>query len=76
MNEITNNNTSAIVNLESPLIDFEGFCTYMNLGTTKARAMLKNPKCPYVVRLGRRVLVHKGLLDKELERAAKYHITL
>lgn len=71
-----NSEISVITNIESPLMDFEGYCKYMNLGATKAREVLKRPGCPYIIRIGRRVLIHKGLLDKELERMAKFHISI
>lgn len=64
------------VNNDSPLMTFTEFCEYMKIGETKARELIKNPRCPYLVRIGRGVRIHKELLDVELEKAAKYHLTL
>ena len=61
---------------DSPLMSFENFCSYMGIGETKARELISRVDCRYVVRIGRRVLIHKDLLDAELEKAAKFRLTL
>ena len=48
----------------------------MGIGETKARELISRVDCRYVVRIGRRVLIHKDLLDAELEKAAKFRLTL
>jgi hypothetical protein len=48
----------------------------MGIGKTKARELLSNPSCKYVVRVGRRVLIHKELLDAELKKSAKFQLKM
>ena len=48
---------------EKTLLSVSEFCVYVGIGKTKAREMLANPCCKYVVRIGRRVFVHKELFD-------------
>ena len=62
--------------LEKTLLSVEEFCTYMGIGKTKARELLSNPGCKYVVRIGRRVLIHKELLDADLKKSAKFQLKL
>ena len=57
---------------EKSLLSVDEFCQYVGIGKTKAREMLANPCCKYVVRIGRRVFVHKELLDEELKKSAKF----
>jgi len=59
--------------LEKTLLSVEEFCTYMGIGKTKARELLSNPSCKYVVR---RVLIHKELLDAELKKSAKFQLKM
>lgn len=61
---------------EKSLWSVDEFCQYVGIGKTKAREMLANPCCKYVVRIGRRVFVHKELLGEELKKSAKYQLTL
>ena len=63
-------------NYTSPLLSFGEFCEYLGIGETKAREMIHSPSCRYVVRFGRRVMIHKELLDAELIKAAKYKLIL
>lgn len=65
-----------IISSDSPLMSFTDFCDYLGVGETKAREMISKPDCRYVVRIGRRVLIHKDLLDVELEKAAKFRLIL
>lgn len=61
---------------EKTLLSVDEFCLYVGIGKTKAREMLTNPCCKYVVRIGRRVFVHKELFDEELKKSAKYQLTM
>jgi len=61
---------------EKTLLSVDEFCLYVGIGKTKAREMLANPCCKYVVRIGRRVFVHKELFDEELKKSAKYQLTM
>ena len=62
--------------MEKTLLSFEEFCNYIGIGKTKARELLKNPNCKFVVRIGRRVFVHKELLDVELKKNAKFQLEM
>ncbi len=64
------------ISTDSPLMSFDDFCSYMGIGETKARELISKADCRYVVRIGRRVLIHKELLDAELAKAAKFRLTL
>ncbi|RHS61016.1 hypothetical protein DW955_12580 [Ruminococcus sp. AM45-9BH] len=48
----------------------------MGIGKTKARELISKPNCKYVVRIGRRVLIHKELLDAELKKSAKFQLKM
>lgn len=61
---------------EKKLLSVDEFCSYVGIGKTKAREMLANPCCKYVVRIGRRIFVHKDLFDEELKKSAKYQLTM
>ena len=61
--------------LEKTLLSVEEFCTYMGIGKTKARELLSNPSCKYVVRVGR-LLIHKEFLDAELKKSAKFQLKM
>ena len=61
---------------ERNLMTIEEFCKYVGIGKTKARELLSNPGCKYVVRIGRRVLIHKELLDAELKKSAKFQLKM
>ena len=65
-----------IKNKEKTLLSINDFCEYVGLGKTKARQLLSNPQCKYVVRIGRRVFVHKELFDEEIRKCAKYQIKM
>ena len=64
------------ISTDSPLMSFDDFCSYMGIGETKARELISKADCRYVVRIGRRVLIHKELLDAELAEAAKGRLTI
>lgn len=61
---------------ESPLLSIDEFCKYLGIGKTKAREIISNPCCKFVVRIGSRVFVHKELLDAELKKNAKFQLTM
>lgn len=48
---------------EKTLMTVDEFCNYVGIGKTKARELISNPNCKYVVRIGRRVFIHKELFD-------------
>lgn len=61
---------------DKTLLSIDEFCSYVGIGKTKAREMISNPCCKYVVRIGRRIFVHKELFDEELKKNAKYQLTM
>lgn len=61
---------------EKTLLSVDEFCDYMGIGKTKARELISNPSCKYVVRVGRWVLIHKELLDAELKKSAKFQLKM
>lgn len=61
---------------EKTLLSVKEFCVYVGIGKTKAKEMLANPRCKYVVRIGRRVFVHKELFDEELRKSAKFQLIM
>lgn len=61
---------------EKNLMTIDEFCKYVGIGKTKAREMISNLCCKYVVRIGRRVFIHKELFDDELKKSAKFQLTL
>ncbi|MBS4931427.1 MAG: helix-turn-helix domain-containing protein [Clostridiales bacterium] len=57
-------------------MNFEEFCSYLGLGKTKAREITRDPNCRFVVRIGRRIYIHKELLDEELRKNAKFQLKM
>lgn len=64
------------MDVNKTLLSINEFCSYVGIGKTKAREMISNPRCKYVVRIGRRVFVHKELFDEELKKTAKYQLVM
>lgn len=58
------------------LLSIEEFCNYVGIGKTKARELISDPCCKYVVRIGRRVFIHKELFDVELKKNAKFQLKM
>ena len=69
---------SSQMNVENKksLMSFEEFYKYLGIGKTKARELTSKPDCKYVVRIGRRVFIHRELLENELKKVAKYQLKL
>lgn len=61
---------------ERKLMSIDEFCDYVGIGKTKARELISNPRCKYVVRIGRRVFIHKELFDEEIKKTAKYQLKI
>jgi len=62
--------------MDKTLLSIDEFCDYIGIGKTKAREMTQKPDCTFVVRIGRRVFVHKELFEEEVKKNAKYQITM
>ena len=58
------------------LLTMKEFCEYIGICEKSARNILKKPDCRFVIRIGRRVFIHKELLDKELLKVAKFGLVL
>ena len=62
--------------MEKVLLTLKEVCDYTGLGKTKVREILKREDSPFTVRIGNRLYANKELLDKYLEKCAKYHISI
>jgi len=51
---------------EKALLTVKDVCTYLSIGDTKARQLLKNPSSTFTVRLGGKLYAHKTKLDEWL----------
>lgn len=58
------------------LLTVSEFAQYLGIGKTKAREIIHNTTCKFVVRVGRRVFVHKELLNEELKKNAKFQLVM
>lgn len=52
---------------DKALLNLEEFCTYLGIGKTKARELLKDPMCTYVIQIGNRLYANKRKLDKWID---------
>ena len=52
---------------EKAILSLTEFCSYVGIGKTKAREILKNRYCTYSFRIGNRLCVNKKKLDDWLE---------
>lgn len=55
-------------NKEKAILSLSEFCTYMGIGKTKAREVLKSRYCTFSFRIGNRLCVNKKKLDEWLEQ--------
>ena len=62
--------------MDKILLSVEEFREYLGIGKTKAKEIINRPDCKFVVRIGRRVMVHKELLDADLKKNAKFQLKL
>lgn len=52
---------------EKAILSLTEFCSYVGIGKTKAREILKSRYCTYSFRIGNRLCVNKKKLDDWLE---------
>ena len=52
--------------IEKALLNVKEFAKYLNIGETKARELLNDPRNQFTVRIGNRLYAHKGRVDKWL----------
>lgn len=55
-----------MVLIEKALLNVKEFAKYLNIGETKARELLNDPRNQFTVRIGNRLYAHKGRVDKWL----------
>lgn len=53
---------------EKALLNISEYCEYLGLGKTKARELLRNPRCSYSIRIGNRLYANKKKLDEWIEQ--------
>jgi len=59
--------------MEKALLNIDEFCTYIGVGKTKAREILKIPRNGFALKIGSKWFVYKKELDKWLlEQCQKY----
>ena len=49
--------------MEKVLLNLKEVCQYLGIGDTKARQLLKSPKCEFCVKIGNRLYANKRKLD-------------
>lgn len=52
---------------EKALLNLEEFCTYLGIGKTKARELLKDPTSSFTIKIGNRYYANKKKLDQWLD---------
>lgn len=57
---------------EKKLLTVKEMCEYMSISETRARALLSEPSCPFIFRLGGRKLVNRTILDKWIDAGSGY----
>lgn len=66
----TNNNEEKI------LLNVKEVCQLTGFGESKVRQILKRKDSDYTIRLGNKLYANKKLLEKWLEKCAKYQIVI
>ena len=61
--------------MDKTLLNVKEICEYLGLGETKVRQILHEDNS-FTLKIGNRLYAHTNLLDKHLERCAKYNIAL
>lgn len=52
---------------EKCLWNLKEFCSYVGIGATKAREIVRSPSCPYSLRIGNRWYINRKKFEKWLE---------
>ncbi len=63
-------------NFDKKLLSVNEVCEYLGLGATKVREMLNSPTSTFTVRVGRRVMANRTLLDEYMDKAAKFQLKI
>jgi len=53
--------------IDKALLDLNAFSIYLGIGKTKARELLRSPRCTYSIRIGNRLYANKKKLDKWID---------
>ena len=53
---------------DKPLLTLKEFCTYLGIGQTKARELIRSKDCTFSLKIGNRWYINKRLLDKWLSK--------
>lgn len=61
---------------EKKLLSVDEVCSYLGLGATKVREMLNSPTSTFTVRVGRRVMANKTMLDEYIDKATKFQLKI
>lgn len=61
---------------DKKLLSVEEVCKYLGLGATKVREMLNSPTSTFTVRVGRRVMANKTMLDEYIDKVAKFQLKI
>lgn len=63
-------------NFDKKLLSVNEVCAYLGIGATKVREMLNSPTSTYTVRVGRRVMANKTLLDEYIDKVSKFQLKM
>ena len=63
-------------NFDKKLLSVNEVCEYLGLGATEVREMLNSPTSTFTVRVGRRVMANRTLLDEYMDKAAKFQLKI
>ena len=63
-------------NFDKKLLSVNEVCAYLGLEATKVREMLNSPTSTYTVRVGRRVMANKTLLDEYIDKVSKFQLKM
>lgn len=55
-------------NFEKVLLNLQEFCSYLGIGKTKARELLKDQASPFKIKIGNRYYASKKKLDQWIDR--------
>lgn len=54
---------------ERPMLSIQEASVYYRIGTNKLREMVKQPDCPFVIKVGRRFMIKRTEFDAFLKNA-------
>lgn len=54
--------------IEKALLNLDEFCSYLGIGKTKARELMKHPHNSFTIKIGNRFYANKKKLDQWIDR--------